>query len=472
MYYNIVLNQKNNSYNIEYAEKKPQKHGCTLETLKKIETIQLLNLATSTDVDLLAICYDLKKRYNEKLNNLYWFQRFFFTGQSVNRCANDLYFDLLTKIPGQELEGKEELLKDVLGKTTRIENVRALITYPKLMQALDERELSLPLLRAFRVAELELRDHPEREIFYSPSVEGELECLSVSVTKDNKVFVIGGRIGRGTYKNVYIAYFVNENRMISASKIKGAKEDIQIIEGMREAEILAEISATKEETYLLPPYIHVAHTGFKLLMFNECYDSDAFHMGPTALRHKVTILTQVGKGLKFLHKFGIVHLDLKPNNVVVKRNGGLRPVAKIIDFGAAKKFSEQQVIKSDYYAPPEAMRVPPHPNYDLWSWGGCIIGMIYKSEETQMILDRPYQAVGNMGYYSYIQCFSRLERIKLRMFEDLERLILANYPTQQKEASVLVNLSDGLMAIEPQKRTKIDPALEIIEELEADLWGF
>ena len=56
-----------------------------------------------------------------------------------------------------------------------------------------------------------------------------------------------------------------------------------------------------------------------------------------SLPQKLAIISQISKGLTAAHAQGIVHCDLKPSNIIVDDNGGV----KIVDFGIA------QLTKSD-----------------------------------------------------------------------------------------------------------------------------
>jgi serine/threonine protein kinase len=61
-------------------------------------------------------------------------------------------------------------------------------------------------------------------------------------------------------------------------------------------------------------------------------------LGPiVSINTKVFLLYQVSIGLRFLRDFGVVHLDLKPENLLLKTvvGGNNRAIAilKLIDFG-------------------------------------------------------------------------------------------------------------------------------------------
>src|SRR4029078_4433179 len=54
--------------------------------------------------------------------------------------------------------------------------------------------------------------------------------------------------------------------------------------------------------------------------------------GPLETRVLLDIAVQVGSALEEAHQAGIVHRDIKPDNIMVRRNG----YVKVLDFGLAK----------------------------------------------------------------------------------------------------------------------------------------
>ncbi|CAL2028892.1 unnamed protein product [Caenorhabditis brenneri] len=91
---------------------------------------------------------------------------------------------------------------------------------------------------------------------------------------------------------------------------------------------------------------------------------------------------QIVEGLSFLHSNGVVHRDIKPQNLLLTKSG----VIKIADFGLSKRYrneSGEEILMDyacgtpPYYAPelfkPEPFRGPPA---DVWSAGIVMVLMI------------------------------------------------------------------------------------------------
>ncbi|KAL5526070.1 hypothetical protein ACEPAG_7408 [Sanghuangporus baumii] len=88
------------------------------------------------------------------------------------------------------------------------------------------------------------------------------------------------------------------------------------------------------------------------------------------------ILWQIVDGVSFLHKNACVHRDLKPDNIMFSRPGGLD--IKIIDFGGAEWLDEyegqiskkvQAMIATPEYMSPEAAKFIVVRGQDIWSIG-------------------------------------------------------------------------------------------------------
>jgi Tol biopolymer transport system component/serine/threonine protein kinase len=70
---------------------------------------------------------------------------------------------------------------------------------------------------------------------------------------------------------------------------------------------------------------------------------DKIHRERAPLRELLKYLAQTADGLAKAHKAGVIHRDLKPDNIIISRDG----YAKILDFGLAKFVEPETFIEDD-----------------------------------------------------------------------------------------------------------------------------
>jgi serine/threonine protein kinase len=98
-----------------------------------------------------------------------------------------------------------------------------------------------------------------------------------------------------------------------------------------------------------------------------------------SLDETLDIITQVCAGVGHAHQAGLIHCDIKPQNVLVTPGGR----AKVTDFGIARALSEADLTESEtvwgsptYFAPEQAAGEPPTPASDVYSIGVMMYEML------------------------------------------------------------------------------------------------
>lgn len=101
--------------------------------------------------------------------------------------------------------------------------------------------------------------------------------------------------------------------------------------------------------------------------------------GPLDPSEIISLATQIAAGLHAAHERGIIHMDIKPANLMVSHDG----TVKILDFGLSKVTSEVERTLSDgplmgtvaYMAPERVQGKETGPETDIWSFGVVLYEM-------------------------------------------------------------------------------------------------
>ena len=97
-----------------------------------------------------------------------------------------------------------------------------------------------------------------------------------------------------------------------------------------------------------------------------------------SIRRALTLAIEVGRGLAFAHSRGVIHRDVKPQNVLVGKGG-----AKVTDFGVAHAFGIDEVTltggavgTSSYIAPEQVEAGSPDARSDVYSLGVVLFELL------------------------------------------------------------------------------------------------
>ncbi len=172
--------------------------------------------------------------------------------------------------------------------------------------------------------------------------------------------------------------------------------------------------------------------------------------GPYQPRFKPGIAIQVLReclaGLAALHREGIVHGDLKPANVMVKRTGN----AKIIDIGSAMDLGKAAARRmwSPAYAAPEILQGGQNtPQSDLASLGYILLEMLAGQN--------PFEGLNE---------YTTLLQSKLALDKRLKEILPADVACNE----ILLHLIQKLIAPDPAKRFQTAQAADLDRKGAAD----
>ncbi|KAL9181246.1 hypothetical protein ACHAXT_010051 [Thalassiosira profunda] len=86
--------------------------------------------------------------------------------------------------------------------------------------------------------------------------------------------------------------------------------------------------------------------------------------------------------LKFVHELGLMHCDIKPENILLSSYS--RALVKVIDFGSSSFVTDRQssyIQSRSYRAPEVILGLPYGGKIDMWSLG-CVVAELYTNEVT------------------------------------------------------------------------------------------
>ncbi|MCC6792048.1 MAG: Stk1 family PASTA domain-containing Ser/Thr kinase, partial [Thermomicrobiales bacterium] len=190
----------------------------------------------------------------------------------------------------------------------------------------------------------------------------------------NRRYRLERKIGEGGTAEVYLGFDIVLNRRVAIKTLRRqyASNRAFRLRFEREAQSAARFSHPNiisifdvGEDHGLP-YIVMEYIDGQTL--REIIDEEGpFHPDDVAV-----LVEQVAAGLDFAHQHGLVHRDVKPQNILVDRHG----LAKVVDFGIAKGLSDSTLTETGtslgtvhYISPEQASGLMATPESDIYSLG-------------------------------------------------------------------------------------------------------
>eukprot|EP01102_Stenamoeba_stenopodia_P019652 TRINITY_DN7469_c0_g2_i1.p1 TRINITY_DN7469_c0_g2~~TRINITY_DN7469_c0_g2_i1.p1 ORF type:complete len:488 (+),score=128.67 TRINITY_DN7469_c0_g2_i1:39-1466(+) len=207
--------------------------------------------------------------------------------------------------------------------------------------------------------------------------------LSFTVAPEfEKDFEVLEQIGRGSRsvvrkvvdkvtKEQAAVKIINKQYLTLEVDQKNVEKEISIMKKLDHPNVmkLLEVYDTNRAYYLV----------LELLSGGELFEEEKVYTE----REARSIMRQLLNALEYLHSQGVVHLDVKPRNIMYKDNDS--NVLKITDFGFSHELHDIEDTLSGYiigtpeYIAPEVVsgEGPYGPAIDLWSSGVLLYNMLY-----------------------------------------------------------------------------------------------
>ncbi|XP_065121159.1 homeodomain-interacting protein kinase 3 isoform X1 [Paramisgurnus dabryanus] len=191
-------------------------------------------------------------------------------------------------------------------------------------------------------------------------------------------------LGRGTFGQVVKCWKRGTNDIVAVKILKNHPSYAR--QGQIEVGILARLSGENADEHNLVRafecFQHRSHTCLVFEMLEQnLYDFlKQNKFSPLPLKVIRPILQQVAAALKKLKSMGLIHADLKPENIMLVDPVRQPYKVKVIDFGSASHVSKavcSTYLQSRYYRAPEIiLGLPFCEAIDMWSLG-CVIAELF-----------------------------------------------------------------------------------------------
>lgn len=180
------------------------------------------------------------------------------------------------------------------------------------------------------------------------------------------------QIGEGRFSIVYSGVFLSNSNMIAIKESKPGRRNKEKLK--KEAKILSAVYGSTDKHVIRMfdhfeendrYYIILEHCQGNLLDWMDMQDND-----PT-FEQSVDILNQLATALEWIHSKGVIHTDLKPENVMYNESLTGQINIRLTDFGNAcfKGNTSPWIQTRNYRAPEVILYAPYDESSDIWSYG-------------------------------------------------------------------------------------------------------
>uniref|UniRef100_A0AAX7UGD5 non-specific serine/threonine protein kinase n=1 Tax=Astatotilapia calliptera TaxID=8154 RepID=A0AAX7UGD5_ASTCA len=219
----------------------------------------------------------------------------------------------------------------------------------------------------------------------SKQVDGDYQVVQHEVLCSMKnTYEVLDFLGRGTFGQVVKCWKRGTGEVVAVKILKNHPSYAR--QGQIEVGILARLSGENADEHNLVRafecFQHRSHTClvFEMLERNLYDFLKQNKFSPLPLKVIRPVLQQVATALKKLKSMGLIHADLKPENIMLVDPVRQPYRVKVIDFGSASHVSKavcSTYLQSRYYRAPEIiLGLPFCEAIDMWSLG-CVIAELF-----------------------------------------------------------------------------------------------
>ena len=251
---------------------------------------------------------------------------------------------------------------------------------------------------------------------------------------DLNFYKIGRCIGHGAFGKVNISLHVLSGHIVAIKSFNKIKKNFPINRIYYEIKILKKLRNHKN---IIKYFEHFENEKYFFIVMENIAGGNLLSainkMSKLSEIMAKNIFKQLIETLKYLHNLGIVHRDIKPDNILIDLDNTI----KLIDFGVSKEVKYGQLLNDSCGTPafiaPEILKDSPYDPYmtDIWSSGVLLYVMV-------------------SGFFPF----------RGSNESELHSSILSgSYPKIKGISNELNDLIKKMLELNPKKRIKIDNIL-------------